>query len=214
MSLVARGVSFRYPRSERAIRMPDVDLATGASGVVVGPSGSGKTTLLDLAAGVRLPSEGSLVAGGFDWASVSEGARRERRLSEVGLVFQEFELFDHLSVEDNVLLPYLIHPRASADAAARERARGLAAELGIAELMTRPPRELSQGERQRVAIARALVTEPSLVLADEPTGNLDPEATTAVIDLFLSAVRGRGATLLLVTHDHSLLPAFDEVIEL
>jgi len=208
------GLEFAYPGADFRLSLPRCAVPRGDAAVVVGPSGCGKTTLLDLCAGIRLPDRGAIAADGFSWRDHDDAARRRRRLSEVGLVFQEFELLDHLTVEENLLLPYLIHPALRLDEAARGRARGLADDLGIAHLLARRPQRLSQGERQRVAIGRALVTEPSLLLADEPTGNLDPDSTRVVLDLLVRQARARGATLLVVTHDHSLLDAFDQVIEL
>ncbi len=212
--LVVRDLEFAYPASEFRLRVPSAHLARGETGAVIGPSGSGKTTFLDLCAGILTSAGGTVVADGFAWGDHDDAARRRRRISRVGLVFQEFELLDHLTVEENVLLPYFIHPALELDGAVRARARDLAEETGIGHLLARRPRRLSQGERQRVAICRALVSEPTLLLADEPTGNLDASATRAVLELFLAQVRARGATLLVATHDHSLLEAFDQVIEL
>lgn len=212
--LVIEGLEFAYPGSEFRLSVAGCRLEQGAAGVVVGPSGCGKTTLLDLCAGIQVPDRGRVVADGFAWNEHGDGARRRHRISEVGLVFQEFELLDHLTVEENILLPYLIHPALGLDSSVRSRVGELADELGIERLLGRRPRQLSQGERQRVAIGRALVAEPSLVLADEPTGNLDPGATRAVLDLLVHQARARSATLVVVTHDHSLLDAFDQVIEL
>jgi putative ABC transport system ATP-binding protein len=149
---------------------------------------------------------------GTPWTSLSDGQRRALRIARVGLVFQEFELLDPLSVLENVLLPYHAHPKLKLDASVVERARGLLEATGIEQLASKRPRSLSQGERQRVAICRALVTEPSLVLADEPTGNLDPVSAKKVVDL-LFAARDRGATLAFVTHDHGLLERFDRHVD-
>ena len=212
--LVIDGLEFSYPGSEFQLSVAGCTLQQGAAGVVVGPSGCGKTTLLDLCAGIQVRDRGRVLADGFAWCEHDDRARRLRRISEVGLVFQEFELLDHLTVEENMLLPYLIHPALGLDSSVRGRLGELSAELGIEALLGRRPRQLSQGERQRVAIGRALVTEPSLVLADEPTGNLDPGATRSVLDLLVHQARARSATLLVVTHDHSLLDVFDQVIEL
>ena len=145
---------------------------------------------------------------------LADEERRQRRALEVGLVFQEFELLDYLSGLDNVLLPHrLAGAGRERMAAARARAEHLAGTLGIEEVLGRVPRRMSQGQRQRVAIGRALVTEPSLVLCDEPTGNLDPTTADDVLTLLLAEARGRGAALLMVTHDHSLLERFDRVVD-
>ncbi len=214
VSLEITGLEFHYPGSPFRLEIEKLRLESGRSAVVIGPSGCGKTTLLDLCAGILVAERGRVVSAGFDWSAHGEAARRRRRIQTVGLVFQEFELLDHLTVGENVVLPYLIHPALRLDGAVRGRARELAGELGIGALLDRRPRHLSQGERQRVAIARALLPEPALILADEPTGNLDPKTTRTVLDLLVSKARSRGATLLVVTHDHSLLDAFDRVIEL
>ena len=127
---------------------------------------------------------------------------------------QEFELLDYLSALDNILVPLRIRGANRAELrSGRARATELAAAVGIADLLGRLPAQLSQGERQRVAIARALVTDPALVLCDEPTGNLDPEAASHAVDLLLQQARARGAALLMVTHDHGLLDRFDRVID-
>ena len=129
-------------------------------------------------------------------------------------MFQEFELLPYLTVLDNILLPYRIHHVLRLDGAVRERARTLAAEVGIEDKLQRHPRKLSQGERQRVAVCRALLTTPRLILADEPTGNLDPETTTRVVDILLDQAARSGATLLIATHNHALLDRFDHVVDL
>jgi ABC-type lipoprotein export system ATPase subunit len=140
--------------------------------------------------------------------------RRRERARQVGLVFQEFELLDYLDALDNILVPLRVRG-ASRDElrAGRLRAEELAASVGIADLLGRTPSRLSQGERQRVAIARALVTDPALVLCDEPTGNLDPEAAARAVDLLIGEARARDAALLMVTHDHGLLDRFDRVVD-
>ena len=212
--LTVEGLIFAYPDDSFRLEVPRCELAAGRTGVVVGPSGCGKTTFLDLCAGIRVPSAGRVVTDGFDWGAHPDGARRARRIGHVGLVFQEFELLDHLTVTENVLLPYYVGSGLTLDGAATTRAGELLEAVGLASHARKRPEKLSQGERQRVAIARALVTEPSVLLADEPTGNLDPKATRGVLELLLEQARARGATLLVVTHDHSLLDAFDQRIEL
>ncbi len=212
--LLIEGLEFAYPGGEFGLRLDELRLEAGETAVLVGPSGSGKTTLLDLAAGIRLADRGRVLADGFDWKAHSDAARRRRRIGRVGLVFQEFELLDHLSVRENLLLPFFLNPAQTLDDAARERARGLAEAAGIAAHLDRGPRVLSHGERQRVAICRALVTSPCLVLADEPTGNLDPETTGVVLELLLDQTRAARASLLMVTHDRELLGAFERVFDL
>lgn len=212
------GLRFRYGRAgERdafELRVDDLSIARGEAVACIGPSGSGKTTLVHLAAGILAPEIGEVHLGGTRIDGLTDGERRRLRAREVGLVFQEFELLDYLSGLDNVLLPHRL-AGASRDemAAAGTRAAQLAETLGITGVLGRVPRRMSQGQRQRVAIARALVTEPSLVLCDEPTGNLDPTTADDVLTLLLEEARGRGAALLMVTHDHSLLDRFDRVVD-
>jgi putative ABC transport system ATP-binding protein len=195
-------LNFRYGDAGFALRIDDLRVAAGESVALVGPSGSGKTTLLHLVAGILTPEAGRVEVAGQDLGGLDDGARRAFRVRRIGLVFQEFELLDYLSVLDNVLLPYRIHPALRLDAAARERARELAERLGIGDKLGRPPRQLSQGERQRAAVCRALVTGPPLLLADEPTGNLDPANKQRVLDALFELAAESGATLLTVTHDH------------
>jgi len=215
-AIEVRGLSFEYG-SERdgfKLEVPTLEVAAGESLALVGPSGSGKSTLLNLLAGILIADQGSVSFEGHDWASLPDARRRQLRISRIGLVFQEFELLEHLSVEENVLLPYLIHPSLRVDSSVREHVGGLLEGSGIARYGRRKPRDLSQGERQRVALCRALATRPALVLADEPTGNLDPETSRTVLGLLQEAVRGQGASLVMVTHDHGLLDAFPRVVDL
>ena len=212
--ILVEDLQYAYPRGGFRLALASWRVAPGEALALVGPSGSGKTTLLELLAGIRLPHRGRVVADGFEWARHPDAARRRRRIARVGLVFQEFELLDHLTVGENVLLPYLVSPALALDAGARDRARDLAQRTAIADHLDRRPRQLSHGERQRVALCRALVTRPTLVLADEPTGNLDPEAGRLALDLLVQAVRERDGTLVVVTHDRSLHDAFDRVVDL
>lgn len=195
------------------LRLDALDVPAGDSLVCIGPSGCGKSTLLQLLAGILVPDEGQIRLGAVDLAQRSEAARRDWRISNIGMVFQEFELLEHLSVRENALLPYYVNRNLLRDAAADQALEEIAARLGIALLLRRKPLRLSQGERQRVALCRALVTRPRLLLADEPTGNLDPENTGVVMDLLFEEVRRRGTTLVMVTHDHDLVPRFDHVLD-
>lgn len=180
----------------------------------IGPSGCGKTTLAHLIAGILSPDRGRIVVGGQVVSSLGERARRYFRLGSIGLVFQEFELLDYLSVEENILLPYYLSPALTLTRAVRDRARGLAASSGIDHAWRRRPRRLSQGERQRVAVCRALVTEPDLLICDEPTGNLDPSRSVGVIELILEHAHEHGAAVLCVTHNHALLDRFDRTLDM
>lgn len=204
---------FRYPGSDFCLHVPRLEIAAGRSVAVVGPSGSGKTTLLNLAAGILTPNEGSVTIAEVELSKRSEPQRREFRVAKIGMVFQEFELLEHLSVIDNILLPCRITPILQQDSVTRERAAALAGEVGIGDKLRRYPRKLSQGERQRVAICRAMLLQPPLLLCDEPTGNLDPVNKEHVLDILLDYVRRTDATLLAVTHDHGVLDRFDETFD-
>jgi len=206
-------VRFRYGGAGFALHVDELRVEAGESVALVGPSGSGKTTLLHLVAGILTPEEGTVRVDDRDLRGLDEAARRAFRVQRIGLVFQEFELLEYLSVLDNVLLPYRIHPALRLDAAARERARTLAERLGIGDKLARRPRHLSQGERQRGAVCRALVTGPPLLLADEPTGNLDPANKERVLDALFELAGESGATILTVTHDQERLSRFDRVID-
>ena len=205
---------FNYPGSEFSLSVETLAVATGETVAVVGPSGSGKTTLLNLIAGVALPDNGRIRIDGQALSQLGDSARRLFRIRQIGLVFQGFELLDYLNVLDNILLPLRIGAGMSVTDGARQRAVLLAKHVGIGDKLGRFPGQLSQGERQRVAVSRALLLQPQLVLADEPTGNLDPSNKGLVIDLLLDYVAENGATLLTVTHDRDLLSRFDRVLDI
>jgi len=204
---------FRYPEGEFELSVPELAVESGETVAVIGPSGSGKTTLLHLMAGVRLPQEGRVVTDEVEVTALDEGDRRDFRIRRIGMVFQEFELLEYLTVLDNILLPYRINGSLKLDRAVRDRATSIAERVGIADKLNRLSTRLSHGEKQRVAVCRALVAEPVLLLADEPTGNLDPTNTQRVLDILLDAAEATGATLVTVTHDHDLLPRFDRSID-
>ena len=207
-------VAFRYGGSESfSLTVPDLSFQTDQHTAIIGPSGCGKTTLLSLIAGIHRAERGRIENQGNDLCQLGEKARRAFRIRQVGLVFQAFELLDYLNVLDNVLLPYRVDRGLKIAGPIRERARQLICAVGLDDKLGQPTSELSQGERQRVAVARALVTRPPLVLADEPTGNLDPTNKLLIVDLLRSVAADSGATLITVTHDHSLLDRFDRVVE-
>lgn len=190
------------------------EVPTGAMAGVLGPSGSGKTTLLSALAGERAPLAGELWVLGEPLHRLDEASRRAWRVRCVGRVLQDFQLLEGLSVWDNVLLPYRLHDELRIDRAVRARAEALLASLGVDMLRERLPHALSQGQRHRVAVARALVTQPGLILADEPTTGLDPLRKAAVMTLLERSGREQGATLLLVTHDPSIASRCDPTLTL
>lgn len=210
-------VKFEYSGESGApgfhLEIPDFSITQGEAIAVIGPSGCGKTTMLRLAGGIAIPTAGEVTFEGISLSSQSEAQRRNLRLRRVGFIFQEFRLLDYLDVLQNIVLPFRLGSL-RLNEAMRDRARDLAVELGIGDLLRRPIQRLSHGERQRVAICRALVTRPVCLLADEPTGNLDPVNKRGILDSLLGASRNHGAAVLAVTHDHDLLPSFDRVLDL
>ncbi len=185
----------------------------GEKVAVIGPSGSGKTTLLNLIAGINRPQQGSVTVADQVVSACSDAKRRDFRITNIGFVFQDFELLDYLNVLDNILHPYRITRALKLTQSVEQRAIKLAAGLDIGDKLKRFTGELSQGEKQRTAICRALLPEPRLILADEATGNLDPRNKGKILDLLFENVDSHDATLLAVTHDHELLSRFDRVID-
>ncbi|MHC4420102.1 MAG: ABC transporter ATP-binding protein [Planctomycetota bacterium] len=206
-------VEFRYREGEFALRVPELSLERGSTVAIIGPSGSGKTTLLHLIAGIAVPQLGRISVDGVELSGLGSTARRDFRIRTIGLVFQEFELLEYLTVLDNILLPYRISPALTIDRQVRERAVSLARRVGIGDKVGRLARRLSHGERQRAAICRAVLPAPKILLADEPTGNLDPSNKDRVLDIFLEYTRQTNTTLVTVTHDQDLLERFDRVID-
>jgi len=208
----ASGLSKRYGRDEGLVRaVDDVDLEVepGETLAVMGPSGCGKSTLLHLLGGLDRPSGGELWFRGRRIDQLSERALAELRRQQVGFVFQAFHLMDELTAAENVELPGLLAGRSPREA--RRRARELLEQVDLADRARHLPSALSGGQRQRVAIARALANDPDVVLADEPTGNLDSTATLDVLRLF-EALHGRGLTLVVVTHDERIAATADRLI--
>jgi putative ABC transport system ATP-binding protein len=204
-------VEFAYPGGEFSLRLPELTLPARARAAIIGPSGCGKTTLLCLLAGILRPQRGRIEIDGTEVSALDDAERRSFRVRRIGLVFQEFELLEYLDVLDNILLPFRINPALPLDRAARERARDLAARVGLAPKLARPIRRLSHGERQRVALCRALVADPAVILADEPTGSLDPNSKERALELLKEFCAD--ATLIVATHDHALLPQFEQVVD-
>jgi putative ABC transport system ATP-binding protein len=203
-----------YGKGEALIRaVDDVDLevATGESVVVTGPSGCGKSTLLQLMGGLDLPTSGEVWVGDRRIDRTSERTRARLRRDHVGFVFQDFHLMDELTAVENVELPALLAGTPSRQA--RHTATALLDAVGLVDRERHRPAELSGGQRQRVAIARALVNRPTVLLADEPTGNLDSTATTEVLRLF-DRLRADGQTLVVVTHDQRTAATADRMVSM
>lgn len=178
----------------------DLTIAAGEAVAIVGASGSGKSTLLSLLAGLDVPSTGHVRIDGEDLAMLDEDARAALRGRRIGFVFQSFQLLPQLTARENVMLPLELLGFDSP----RERAEAMLARVGLAERMRHYPKYLSGGEQQRVALARAFAVEPKILMADEPTGNLDATTAAQVIDLMFALNAERGTTLVLVTHDEIL----------
>ncbi len=208
-----RKLKFHYPNGEFRLAIPEFTVAKGERLAVIGPSGSGKTTLLHLIAGIYTPSAGSVAINDVEVSGLGDAERRDFRITNIGFVFQDFELLDYLNVLDNILHPYRITRTLVLDTAVRERAGQLAENMGIGDKLKRFANDLSQGEKQRAAICRALLPHPKVILADEATGNLDPDNKTLILDLLFDSVHEHNATLLGVTHDHELLKRFDRVVD-
>jgi ABC-type lipoprotein export system ATPase subunit len=195
----------------RAVDGVDLDVATGETVAIMGPSGCGKSTLLYLLGGLERPSAGAIELAGKRVSDSSERALAHLRRTEIGFVFQGFYLMDELTAVENVELPGLLAGRSPR--AARARARELLEQVGLADRAEFLPSALSGGQRQRVAIARALINRPVIVLADEPTGNLDSTATIEVLRLF-GALHESGQTLLIVTHEQRVAATADRLISM
>jgi putative ABC transport system ATP-binding protein len=195
----------------RAVDEIDLDVPTGQSLAIMGPSGCGKSTLLHLLGGLQRPTDGEIWLGGRRIDTMSERALARLRRDTVGFVFQSFHLMDELTAVENVEVAALLAGRSPRDA--RRRALYLLDRVGLADRATHLPSALSGGQRQRVAIARALSNEPLIVLADEPTGNLDSAATLEVLRLF-EDLRSAGQTLVVVTHDARIAAVADRVISM
>jgi putative ABC transport system ATP-binding protein len=208
--IAVRGLTHRYQGGAAALRLAEWEVAQGSRWLVLGPSGSGKSTLLHILAGLVRPSEGDVEVAGEKLRTLDGGRLDRWRGATVGIVLQALHLVKHLSVRDNLrLAQYMAHlPQDDARIAETLQA------LSVADKAPRRPAELSHGERQRVAIARAVVNRPKLVLADEPTANLDDAAAAAAIDLIAKQASRHGATLVVATHDARVKAKFPDRLQL
>ena len=211
MTLHIKNLAKRYPDSA-VFQHVNLSVAPGEFVAIVGESGVGKSTLLNCMAGLDSWDEGSVTLKGVDLGGLPDDQRALLRRQHVGFVFQAFHVLPHLDVAQNVALPLLL--LGTHDAAAEERVQAMLASVGLAGLGKRLPQQLSGGQLQRVAIARALIHRPALLLADEPTGNLDPTTAAKVMDALTAQTREHGASLVLVTHSQAAASRADRVLYL
>ncbi len=195
-----------------ALRSINLEVGKGQFVALVGPSGSGKSTLLNLVGGLDRPTDGQLWVDGEELSASKEKALTEHRRRRVGFVFQSFNLLPRLTAVENVALPLIFVGVAERERI--ERAAELLAQVGLSDRLDHRPTQLSGGEQQRVAIARALVNRPAIILADEPTGNIDTATGAEIMALLRRLNREQGVTLLLVTHDHEAASFADSIIQL
>jgi putative ABC transport system ATP-binding protein len=213
MLVSVRDLTLRLPSGGRMLTVLDgvsLDVASGETVAVAGPSGSGKSTLLGLVAGLDTPSSGTIVVAGVEVTRLGEAALARFRRETLGYVFQSYHLIPTLTAAENVGVPLDLAGVSGTPARVAE----LLAGVGLADRGHHYPAQLSGGEQQRVALARAMALDPPLLLADEPTGNLDSATGAAIIDLLFALNRERGTTLLLVTHDATLAARADRVVSL
>ncbi|UCC72500.1 MAG: ABC transporter ATP-binding protein [Gemmatimonadota bacterium] len=218
MMIIAKGLEQTYMSGGRPLTvLRDIDLEIEAAGAVavVGPSGSGKTTLLGLLAGLDLPSAGHVVLDGQNLNELSEDERAAVRAEKLGFVFQSFQLIPTLTALENVLVPIELQDAAAVNGAdAEDRAKELLDRVGLGDRTHHYPAQLSGGEQQRVGLARAFANRPKILMADEPTGNLDADTGGHVIDLMVKLNREEGTTLVLVTHDVELASKAYRIVRL
>lgn len=205
---VAKKFSSDYSdRNALTLSFKDIVFEEGSSTAIVGSSGSGKTTLLNLIAGLSTPSKGAVVISGLNIFTLPESKRDLFRAIKIGYVFQSFNLLDSFSALENVLLANYF----SGNRPDTKKATELLKKVGLADRINHKPRQLSMGQQQRVAIARALINDPEIILADEPTGNLDPKTSVEIMDLFMEMTANK--TLVMVTHDHKIASRCQRVLD-
>jgi putative ABC transport system ATP-binding protein len=208
---------FAYRSGRDVLAIDHLRIDRGETVFLHGPSGSGKTTLLGILAGVLQASSGQVRVLGTDFSTLSSGARDAFRARHLGYVFQMFNLIPYLSVRENILLPVRLdaHRRARLGSLSLDQAvKEMAGQLDIRELLDAPIAELSVGQQQRVAAARALIGHPEVIIADEPTSALDTDRREQFLQLLFASCRAANATLIFVSHDHTLMPLFSRTVEL
>lgn len=205
---------FQYPASDFKIEVSDIKITQGSKIAISGKSGSGKTTLIHLISGILKPQSGEILFFDESITDMNDNDIRKHRISNIGFIFQEFELLDYLNVMDNLVLPYKINKSLSLDEEIKDKAKEIANRIGIGNKLDQHPKQLSGGERQRLAIARALITSPPLIIADEPTGNLDDKTSNIVMDEITDQVSYTNSTLIMISHNNELISSFDEIIDI
>ena len=205
---------FQYPASDFKIEVSDIKITQGSKIAISGKSGSGKTTLIHLISGILKPQSGEILFFDKSITDMNDNDIRKHRISNIGFIFQEFELLDYLNVMDNLVLPYKINKSLSIDEEIKNKAKEIANRIGIGNKLDQHPKQLSGGERQRLAIARALITSPPLIIADEPTGNLDDKTSNIVMDEITDQVSYTNSTLIMISHNNELISSFDEIIDI
>ncbi len=206
-------LDFSYGISSFRLKVLSLSIKPQEKLAIIGPSGSGKTSLLKLISGILVPQQGQVLIDNIAVNSLSDANRRNFRITNIGFIFQNFELLEYLDAFDNILHPYRITNALKLTSETRNRAYDLAHELGIQHKLKQLSSTLSQGEQQRTAICRALLPKPKIILADEATGNLDPRNKTKILEALFRCTEKNNATLIAVTHDHELLSHFDRVID-
>jgi len=206
-------LKFQYPSSTFELHIPELQIGDGEKVAVIGPSGSGKTTLLNILSGIIVAETGQVEFNGQQINTMSDSELRNLRVKQIGFVFQDFKLLEYLNVYDNILLPYRINSSMPGVSGRGSKARELCEHLGVGDKLSKYPKHLSHGEKQRIAISRALINDPPLVLADETTGNLDPDNKALILEILFKMSDANNSTLITVTHDHELLDGFDRIID-
>ncbi|MBT14812.1 MAG: ABC transporter ATP-binding protein [Verrucomicrobiales bacterium] len=212
--LQIRDLHFQYPASDFKIEISDIKITQGSKIAISGKSGSGKTTLIHLISGILKPQSGEILFYDKSITDMNDKEIRKHRISNIGFIFQEFELLEYLNVMDNLILPYKINKSLVLDAEIKDKAKEIANRIGIGNKLDQHPKQLSGGERQRLAIARALITSPPLIIADEPTGNLDEKTSNIVMDEITDQVSYTNSTLIMISHNNELISSFDEIIDI
>lgn len=203
-------IFFQFPSSDFVLEISDLKIADKSRVAFIGPSGSGKSTLANIIGGFLSPAQGNVVVAGMNLGKLPRKGVLEYQSNTVGMIWQDYSLLEYLNVEENILLG--AHQQ-QWQSHLQKNARKLLQDVGLAGKEKRFPKELSQGEKQRVAVARAFITKPSIIIADEPTASLDPSNKAKILELILQCSEEMEATLIFITHDHSLLSSFSSIVD-